>query len=65
MGQSQKADAAYKCIQQPYGWFRLDELVVCSAFYNFLFIYWSMISFVLRIQIGIDLYRILDKVLYW
>ena len=42
------------------------KLWVCSAFfYNFLFIYWSMISFVLRIQIGIDLYIIIDKALYW
>ena len=47
---------------------RLDwmKLGVCSAFfYNFLFIYWSTISFVLRIQIGIDLYTIIDKALYW
>ena len=42
------------------------KLWVCSAFfYNFLFIYWSMISFVLRIQIVIDLYTIIDKALYW
>ena len=46
--------------------FRYCSQDVCSAlFYNFLFIYWSMISFVLRIQIGIDLYTIIDKALYW
>ena len=44
----------------------LDSVLgVCSAFfYNFFFIYWSAILFVLRIQIGIDLYTIIDKVLY-
>ena len=45
------------------GWM---ELGVCSAFfYNFFLIYWSMILFVLRIQIGIDFYTIIDKALYW
>ena len=47
--------------------FRLDELCVFSAFfYNFLFSYWSMISFVLRIQIGLiytqlQIKRFIDK----
>ena len=36
-----------------------------AFFYNFLLVYWSMISFVLRIQIGIDLFTNLDKALYW
>ena len=45
----------------PYGWL----LCYSAFFYNFLFDYWSIILFILRIQIGIDLYTNLDKALYW